>query len=295
MAKKKAALGRGLGALIDDSKYEPNVSAVHRAIDEVELDKIEINPFQPRTEFDKEALSELADSIKELGVIQPITVRKQDGDVYQLISGERRLRAAKLAGLTKIVAYVREADDQAMLEMALVENIQRQDLNAIEIAISYQRLIDECGLTQENLSGRVGKKRTTITNYLRLLKLPAEIQIGIRDRDISMGHARALVNVADEALQTRLYKKIVAEELSVRKVEELVRNANKEQKEEAKTDGETKQNVVPLQENLNQLFNAKVEVKRNNKGKGRIVIPFASDEDLERIVVLFDKWKAQES
>src|SRR4030042_3416604 len=191
MIAKKSALGRGLGALIEEAN-EPKRESFISSTDEIEIRLIEFNPFQPRKNFDQEALNELASSITELGIIQPITVRKLDNGNYQLITGERRLRAAQIAGLTTLPAYIRTADDQAMLEMALVENIQREDLDAIEIAISYQRLIEECNLTQENLSERVGKKRSTVTNYLRLLKLPAEIQVGIREKKISMGHARAL-------------------------------------------------------------------------------------------------------
>lgn len=221
---KRNALGRGLGALIDDAGQEHIVTA--DAVNEIDIDKIEANPFQPRTAFNEESLEELARSIKELGIIQPITVRNIDDHKFQLTSGERRLRAAQLAGLTKIPAYIRFADDQGMLEMALVENIQREDLDAIEVAISYQRLIEECKLTQESMSDRVGKKRSTISNYLRLLKLPAEIQLGIRDKQISMGHARALVNIENEKTQLDIYYKIIDEGLSVRKTEDIIRDVN---------------------------------------------------------------------
>ena len=221
---QKNALGRGLGALIEDADQSERAPAA--AINEIDIDKIEVNPFQPRKNFDEESLRELASSIREIGIIQPITVRRLNGDTYQLITGERRYKAAGLAGMETIPAYVRIAEDQNMLEMALVENIQREDLDSIEVAISYQRLIEEIGLTQENLSDRVGKKRSTISNYLRLLKLPAEIQLGIRDRLISMGHARALVNIPDPNIQLEIFQKIIKDDLSVRKVEELVRRTN---------------------------------------------------------------------
>lgn len=233
--KKKGGLGRGLNALITGS-YERNedpvknpapVAALH-AIAEIPLTTIQTNPFQPRTHFDADALEELAESIKMQGIIQPITVRILAENTYQLISGERRLQASKLAGLTNIPAYIRQANDQQMLEMALIENIQRENLNAIEIALSYQRLLSECNLKQEELGDRVGKKRTTVTNYLRLLKLPPAIQIGLRDNKIGMGHARALINIQDVDKQLDVYKRIVAEELSVRKVEELARQLNNE-------------------------------------------------------------------
>src|SRR6056297_1384817 len=224
---KRNALGKGLGALIEDAGNE-NQQQVD-AVNEVDISKIDINPYQPRTNFNEEALNELASSIKEIGVIQPITVREISEDKYQLITGERRFRAAKLAGISKIPAFIRVADDQAMLEMALVENIQREDLDAIEVAISYQRLIEECKLTQENLSGRVGKKRATISNYLRLLRLPAEIQLGIRDHKISMGHARALITIDDPEKQLKAYYRIIDEGLSVRKTEEIIRDLSQQQ------------------------------------------------------------------
>ncbi|NJO70351.1 MAG: ParB/RepB/Spo0J family partition protein [Bacteroidetes bacterium] len=226
MIAKKSSLGRGLGALIEDvesSKPAENVASIN----DIEIRSIEINPFQPRKTFDEEALMELSASIKQLGIIQPITVRKIDNDKYQLITGERRFRASQMAGLQTIPAYIRNADDQAMLELALVENIQREDLDAIEIAISYQRLIDECSLTQEDMSDRVGKKRSTIANYLRLLKLPAEIQAGIRHKKITMGHARALVNVDDAEKQLSIYHHVIEEGLSVRSTEDIVRNFNR--------------------------------------------------------------------
>jgi ParB family chromosome partitioning protein len=226
---KKSALGRGLGALIEDvnqdSQYyvEPHQENTVDAVNEIDMNSIEVNPFQPRTDFDLEGLNELAASIKQLGIIQPITVRKVNDSKYQLISGERRFRASRIAGLSKIPAYVRTADDNTMLELALVENIQREDLNAIEIAIGYQRLIDECNLTQENLSERVGKKRATVANYLRLLKLPAEVQLGLRDKKLSMGHARALVSIDDPKIQMEVYRQVLEQELSVRAIEGLVK------------------------------------------------------------------------
>lgn len=290
---KRSALGKGLGALIEDAGNIKNDQFVkNSAIDEIPVENIETNPFQPRTEFDDDALNELAESIKQIGIIQPITVRKTGNNKYQLISGERRYRASKLAGLTKIPAYIRTADDQGMLEMALVENIQRQDLDAIEIAISYQRLIDECKLTQENMSDRVGKKRSTVTNYLRLLKLPAEIQLAIRKNLISMGHARALVNVSDVNDQLYIFEQIITDGLSVRKVEELVRNIGQQQPDKPEPTDKKENpvsNYVELENHLAKYFNSKIEFKRNNKGSGKIVISFKSDEDLERIVAMLDK------
>ena len=286
---KKSALGRGLGALIDDvddvkAKPERNLS------NEIEISKIEANPYQPRTKFDEEALNELAQSIKELGIVQPLTVRKINNNSYQLIAGERRFRAAKIAGLTKVPVYIRVADDDKMLELALVENIQREDLDSIEVAISYQRLIDEIKLTQESLSERVGKKRSTISNYLRLLKLPAEIQKGIREKRLLMGHARALVNVDDPKSQLNIFQLTVENDYSVRKVEELVRelnNGNKEKKATAKTS--LPEEYESLKDHLSKHFKTKVDLKRTNNGKGKIIIPFKSDDDLERILAVMDQ------
>ncbi len=292
---KKQALGRGLGALIDDAPAKNRETVTQNPnVDEVELQFIETNPYQPRTEFDEDALNELAESIKTLGIITPITLRKINDKKFQLISGERRFRASKLAGLEAIPAYVRTADDQGMLEMALVENIQREDLDAIEVAISYQRLIDECKLTQEEMSDRVGKKRATVTNYLRLLKLPVEIQLGIRRKLLSMGHARALVNVEDADDQLYIFEQIIQEGLSVRKVEELVKNLKDPKAEEKeKTNGSAGSNdYAELQKQLSNYFNTKVDFKRTDKGNGKIVIPFKSDEELERLITLFDKFNA---
>lgn len=294
---KKNSLGRGLGALIDSNDDRPVITqpVVKKisGVAEISIDDIEANPYQPRTIFDEETLNELADSIREIGIIQPITVRTTDNGKYQLISGERRLRASKIAGLEKIPAYIRLAEDQNMLEMALVENIQREDLDAIEIAISYQRLIDECELTQENLSQRVGKKRATVTNYLRLLRLPAEIQLGIKEKKLSMGHARTLVNVEDPKDQLKIYGKIIDQDLSVRKVEELVRNLAQPKEEPVKNESsEIPKEYEALKNHLQSFFNSKIEFKRDVKGNGKIVIPFNSDDDLERIIAIFDRLNA---
>ena len=296
---KKSALGRGLGALIDDRDDFQNRPSrqEYELSNEIELSKIEVNPFQPRTKFDEEALNELANSIKEIGIVQPITVRKLNSNSFQLIAGERRLRASKIAGLTKIPAYVRLAEDDKMLEMALVENIQREDLDSIEIAISYQRLIDECDLTQESLSDRVGKKRSTISNYLRLLKLPAEIQKGIREKQILMGHARALVNVDNREYQLSIFKMAAAEELSVRKIEEMVREANNGKFNGAPVKEKTSpvrlaEEYESLKAHLSKHFGSKIDMKRNDKGNGKIIIPFKSDDDLERILGVLDQMKS---
>ena len=288
---KKNALGRGLDALIDTSNVKNSENTVNQP-NEIDIELIDTNPNQPRSEFDEEALNELSASIKELGLIQPITVRSLDNGRYQLISGERRLRASKLAGITKIPAYIRNANDQEMLEMALVENIQREDLNAVEIAISYQRLLDECNLTQEELSQRVGKKRATISNYIRLLNLPVKIQSGLKENKISMGHARALLSIEDEDTRLMIYDQIIKYDFSVRKVEEIVRQLNsdgdeikaKKEKNSTKID-----DYVQLQAHLSNCFATEVEFKRNSKGKGKIIIPFKNDADLERIIALLDK------
>lgn len=284
---KRNALGRGLGALIDDADKNRDENS---SISEIAIEEIEANPFQPRTKFDEEALQELAASIKEIGIIQPITLRKIEEHKYQIIAGERRFRASKIAGLKTVTAYVRTAEDEGMLEMALVENIQREDLDAIEIALSYQRLIDECKLTQENLSDRVGKKRSTVSNYLRLLKLPALIQKGIVDKTISMGHARALVNIKNPEDQLAIYEEILKNDYSVRKVEELVRKLNSM---EPTTPPAPKQKhpeeYGELKEHLSRFFKTNVDFTLNNKGKGKIVIPFGSSKDLERIIGILDK------
>jgi ParB family chromosome partitioning protein len=293
---KKNSLGRGLGALIDtdEDRVQPQTSGEKPdAVNDIDIDLIETNPYQPRTGFDDESLQELASSIQKLGIIQPITVRDLGRNRYQIITGERRWRAAKLAGLSRIPAFVRTADDQGMLEMALVENIQREDLNSIEVAISYQRLIDECKLTQEEMSERVGKKRSTITNYLRLLKLPAEIQLGIRENKLSMGHARALISIEDTDDQLRLYKDVIEKDLSVRKTEEMVRSLTEEPSEMTVTQTIQKENLPreyeDLKDHLSRYFSTEIEFKRNTKGAGKIVIPFKSDEDLEKIIAILDR------
>jgi ParB family chromosome partitioning protein len=295
--KKRTGLGKGLSALLEDNATEQlstdaitEVVSVGR-IHEIPLEQIEVNPFQPRTEFDRAALEELAESIRVQGIIQPITVRQLEPGSYQLISGERRLKAAKLAGLTQIPAYIRTANDQQMLEMALIENIQREELNAIEIALSYQRLMVECNLKQEELGDRVGKNRSTVTNYLRLLKLPPDIQIGLRDRKISMGHARALINIENIDTQLSLFRKIVEEEWSVRKTEEAVRAllTKPEASETAKKSApRIHPEIVQLQNKLSNRYGTRVQVNRNEQGKGEIKIPFFSDEDLNRILELLE-------
>lgn len=283
---KRNVLGRGLGALMDDAdKMLPGAG-----INEIDLTKIEANPFQPRTNFDEESLNELAQSIKEIGLIQPITLRKIADDKYQIIAGERRFRAAQLAGLLSIPAYIRKAKDEGMLEMALVENIQREDLDAIEIAMSYQRLLEELEFTQEELSSRVGKKRSTIANYLRLLKLPAIIQKGLIDKQISMGHARAIINIDDAEKQTLIFNQIIKMGLSVRRVEEMVRNlGNTEVKE---TEPAEKQKFPKeyqnLKKQLDRIFSSKIDISMNSHGRGKIVIPFKSGADLERIVKIIE-------
>ncbi len=301
MAAKKSrkALGRGLGALLQDSetsnKKEQNeelvpASGVKASINEIPVEQIEVNPFQPRTHFDKEALEELAESIRIQGIIQPITVRKLSDDSYQLISGERRTQASKLAGLKAIPAYIRTADDQQMLEMALIENIQRENLNAIEIALSYQRLLTECDLKQEQLGDRVGKNRTTVNNYLRLLKLPPDIQLGLKEKKISMGHARAIINIDDIDKQLSVYKKTVADDLSVRKVEALVRDlvSGKSETKEKKESKELPHEVKSVQNKLSSHFGTKIGLKIDDKNKGEIKIPFLSKDDLNRILDILD-------
>lgn len=284
---KRNALGRGLGALLDDTEPLNGLPVSN----EVAIDEIEANPFQPRINFDEEALQELAVSIQELGIIQPITLRKLSPNKYQIIAGERRFRAAKIAGLTKIPSFIREAGDESMLEMALVENIQREDLDAIEVALSYQRLIEECKLTQELLSDKVGKKRSTISNYLRLLKLPALVQKAIRQQEITMGHARALVNIPDPETQIMIYRQVVKYDFSVRKTEEIVRKISDEEGEI-----NSQKKTVPfsneygdLKNHLNKYFNTNIGFKINEFCKGKIEIPFKDSKELERIIGIFDK------
>ncbi|MBE0653436.1 MAG: ParB/RepB/Spo0J family partition protein [Bacteroidales bacterium] len=287
---QKNALGRGLGALIEEAD-SPLQYPEGAAVSEIQMRMIEANPWQPRSKFDEEALDELADSIKQVGIIQPVTVRLNGDGVYQLITGERRFRAAKKLGLKTIPAFVRLAEDTNMLEMALIENIQREDLDAIEVAISYQRLLDECNLTQESLSERVGKKRSTVANYLRLLKLPAEIQVGIREKKITMGHARGLINLDDTNQQLDVFYRIVEGDLSVRRVEEMVRNLQNPP-EKTPVPEPAKKEYEDLRVHLARQFGADVDFKRSNKGNGKIVISFKSDEDLERIIAILDKLNA---
>lgn len=296
---KRSALGKGLGALLENastditSKYEgEGKEIVVGSVANLSVSKIEANPFQPRTRFEKEALMELAESIREHGIIQPVTVRKMGYDKYQLISGERRFKASQIAGLTHIPAYIRVANDQSMLEMALVENIQRQDLDAIEVAISFKRLLDECQLTQEALSQKVSKQRSTVANYLRLLKLPAEIQLGIREGKISMGHARAIVNLDKPEIQQEIYNRTIEEGLSVREVEDLARWQNKKP---GKTDtkpavkgGSLSPEYQKINESLKKLINKKVQLKRRPNGKGKLIIPFYSEDELKKILGFFD-------
>lgn len=300
--QRKTGLGRGLSALLDDSDLSnPSKNALNpiseteqkppsNNIGHISITDIAVNPYQPRTEFDHTALNELADSIRIQGLIQPITVRKAAEGGYQLISGERRLRASKLAGLTEIPAYIRLANDQQMLEMALIENIQRENLNAIEVALSFQRMLEECNLKQDQLGERVGKNRSTVTNYLRLLKLPPVIQVSIRDQQISMGHARALISVEETEKQLFIHQQIIEQGLSVRKVEELVRSLNnsplkpKAEKQAAGVSFEYQK----LQKDLASRFASKVKLKVGENGKGAIEIPFVSDDDLSRILELLD-------
>lgn len=291
-ATRKQALGRGLSALLKDpendikSAEDKNADKLVGHIVELELSSIEVNPFQPRTSFNEESLRELASSIRELGVIQPITVRKLDFDKYQLVSGERRFRASKLVGLENIPAYIRIANDQESLEMALVENIQRQDLDPIEISLSYQRLIDEIQLTQEQLSERIGKNRSTIANYLRLLKLDPIIQTGMRDGFLSMGHGRALINIEDTQKQLEIYEKILQKSLSVRDTEQLVRELNGGDKK--KDSGKSKSTSIPKTykkgiKEFSEYLGTRVDVKVTKKGSGKLTIPFSSEEDFERL------------
>lgn len=287
--QKRNALGRGLGALIDDSNV---IRSQNPDSNEIPVSEIEANPYQPRVHFDEEALNELAASIREVGIIQPITLRKIGDKRYQIIAGERRFRASKLAGLTKVPAFVREAGDEAMLELALIENIQREDLDAIEVALSYQRLMEECKLTQESLSDRVGKKRSTISNYLRLLRLPAVIQKAIREQEITMGHARALINITDSETQVMVYRQVVKYDFSVRKTEDIVRklgNTEEEPSKESRKDSTMMDQFEDLKKHLGKYFNSNIGLKINEQYKGKIEIPFKDSKDLERIIGIFDK------
>jgi|UniRef100_UPI00404B26F2 ParB family transcriptional regulator, chromosome partitioning protein len=295
--KKRSALGKGLGALLDNASTDitTTTSSVTGGVAFLPISSIEANPFNPRTNFEKEALEELSQSIRIHGIIQPLTVRKLGRDNYQLISGERRFRASQLAGLTEVPAYVRVANDQAMLEMALVENIQREDLNAVEVALSYQLLIDEIGLTQEQLAQKISKSRSSITNHLRLLKLPAEIQLGVRDNLISMGHARALVSAGEEDRQLDLYRQIIDFQLSVRDLEELIRTGLSKE-EPVSTPSLVKNSLIELtvqqdifKNHLSDRIASKVDIKKTTAGNGKITINFSSETDLNRIIELLNK------
>jgi len=287
---KHTGLGKGLGALIDTSEIKTSGSS---SINEVEITLISANPNQPRSHFDEETLEELAASIRELGVISPITLRKNEDGTYLIIAGERRCRAAKMAGLATIPAYIKTAADEQVMEMALIENIQREDLNAVEIALSFNRLIEEYQLTQERLSERIGKKRATIANYLRLLRLPAEIQMGIKDKKIDMGHARALLSIDDTAKMLRIYEQTVENGYSVRRVEEMAKQANEteiaEKKPKEENPIETLEVYTDIKSQLSRVFGTGVKFVCNEKGKGKIEIPFANDNEMTRIMELMDK------
>ncbi len=286
--KKYPSLGRGLDALISTDTVKTEGSS---SISEIPISKIKANPNQPRREFDTDALQELADSIKEIGIIQPITLRKMEDGTYQIIAGERRFRASQLAGLTAVPAYIRTADDENVMEMALIENIQREDLNAMEIALAYQHLLEEYDLTQERLSERVGKKRTTIANYLRLLKLPAQIQMALKNRELDMGHARALLALDSPVDQIALFQDIQTYGYSVRKVEEMVK-ATKTSASSKKSSKGIPTEFEPLKKHLSSFFQTDVQLTCNAKGKGKIAISFSNEEELERIIAMLDKLKA---
>ncbi len=291
--KKYNALGRGLDALISTEGVRPQGSST---INEIPISQIEANPNQPRREFDSEALQELATSIREIGIIQPITLRQIDDNRFQIIAGERRWRASQIAGLTAIPAYIRTISDESIMEMALVENIQREDLNAIEIALAYQHLLENDGMTQEKVSERVGKSRAAIANYLRLLRLPAQIQLSLQKKEIDMGHARALLSIDSPSLQIKLYKEIMKNNYSVRKVEEMVGLLKNGEEISTGTKKIVAKQQLPeefsvLKDRLSDFLNTKVQFTCNPKGKGKISIPFNSEEDLERILTLFDKLK----
>ena len=291
--KKYNALGRGLDALISADEVKPQGSST---INEIPIGQIEANPNQPRREFDQEALQELANSIKELGIITPITLRQVDTNRFQIIAGERRWRASQMAGLRSMPAYIRTINDENMMEMALVENIQREDLNAVEIALAYQHLLDSTGMTQEKVSERVGKSRAAVANYLRLLKLPAQVQMALQNKTIDMGHARALLSLDSPAMQIKLFKEIEKNDYSVRKVEEMVKKLmNGEDLEVGKKKVSAKSQLPEefnvLKKRLSQFLNAKVQMTCSPKGKGKISIPFNNEEELERIMNIFDKLK----
>ena len=295
MSIKRNALGRGLDSLISMGEVQTSGSS---AINEIPISQISPNPEQPRTNFDGDSLEELAMSIRELGIIQPLTLRSVGVDSYQIISGERRYRAARLAGLDSVPAYVRTANDSEITEMALIENIQREDLNAIEIALTFRKLIDQYNLTQERLSERIGKKRATIANFLRLLKLPAEVQIGLRDRKVDMGHARALLSLDKASLQLKLYNEIIKKGLSVRQVEAMAKQL---QEREAAAEGEVKpaehqvsnRDYDILKKHLNSSFKTPVKLSVDASGKGKITFSFKNDEELENLIRIFDKLKVE--
>lgn len=291
---KRSALGRGLGSLIAMDDVPARGSS---AINDISLDLISPNPDQPRTTFDEEALEELATSIRELGIIQPLSLRKIGPDSYQIIAGERRFRAARMAGLSSVPAYIRSVNETELTEMALIENIQREDLNAIEVALTFKKLIDQYSLTQERLSERIGKKRATIANFLRLLRLPAEVQLGLRDKRVDMGHARALLSVEDPSQQLKLYNQIIKEGLSVRRVEELakaLRENNDTEKPTAKTSKSQQANEYDvLARHMSQRFAAPVAFTCNKDGKGKITFSFKNEAELERLIAIFDKIKLE--
>lgn len=296
---KKRVLGRGLDAILqsqetDITSTDISGSYVAGAVAEIDIDLIETNPFQPRTDFDEKALQELSESIKTQGVIQPVTVRKMGYDKYQLISGERRLRASKMAGMKKIPVFIRVANDEQMLEMALIENIHREGLNAIEVALSYQRLLEECQLTQEQLSEKVGKDRSTVTNFLRLLKLPPEIQVALRDGFISMGHARALINIGDTTKQLLILKRVIEEDLNVRQVEKIARELVESQtvgKGVKKQSDYIPESFKKQIDNISKSLNMSVKLNRNNRGKGSITINFKNDEEFDKLINLISNNK----
>lgn len=286
---KRNALGKGLGALLtspdtDITTKAGSESGMADSISRIPISAIEANPFQPRTHFEEDALRELSESIRALGLIQPVTVRKLGYDKYQLISGERRFRASQLAGLTDIPAYIRIANDQAMLEMALVENIQREELDAVEIGLAYQRMIEELSLTQEEIADKVAKKRSTVANYLRLLKLPPEIQLGIRSRQISMGHARALVNIEDPALQKQLFNEIISQELSVRQVEDAARQSKKPGSEKPEPAGVMSESFKLAQRSLQSKLSLPVDIKSGKNGRGSVAIKFSSEAEFKELL-----------
>ena len=294
MEKRKGGLGKGLGSLIPDAIKEPTVQqVVVSAIQELPLADIRPNPHQPRKEFDEETLEELAASIKSIGIVQPITVREVEDGKYEIVAGERRYRASKMAGRETSPAYIRKTENDDVLALAVIENIQRDDLNAMEVAISYQRLIDECNLTQEGLSERVGKKRATIANYLRLLKLPAEVQLGIKNKQIDMGHARALASLDDAAAMIGIYEEASKNGYSVRQVEEMVHSAlnggNPAKSKQNQENKDKNADFEPLCGKLSQVLGAKVSISRNAKGKGKISLQFSSDEELENLLAILDK------